>query len=164
MIQAQKTKPGLDLAQAPALRLAEFLPYRLSVLSNTLSRSIAQHYDEAFGLTIWQWRCMAVLGETTGLTASEIAAKTAMDKVAVSRALAGLEADGHVVRRAHASDGRSSVLELTDKGDAVYRRVAGLAAEYERNLLEGLSQRDVNTLMALLDRLASAASPDTPLW
>ena len=71
-----------ESSRIPQLRLREFLPYRLSVLSNTISRRIAELYDREFGLTIWQWRVMAVTGDTPGISATEIGQRTAMDKVA----------------------------------------------------------------------------------
>ena len=90
------------------LRLREFLPYRLSVLSNTISRRIADLYDREFGLSIGQWRVMAVVGDTSGISATEIGRRTAMDKVAVSRAIAGLLDMGYLERKMSASDARTS--------------------------------------------------------
>jgi DNA-binding MarR family transcriptional regulator len=74
----------------PVLELESFLPYRLSVLSNTVSGVIARSYSERFGLSIPEWRVMAVLGRYPGLPAADIAVRTAMDKVQVSRAVARL--------------------------------------------------------------------------
>lgn len=146
------------------LALADFLPYRLSVLSNTISRAIAETYQREFGLSIWQWRVMAVLGEAPGLTAREVARRTAMDKVAVSRAVAGLEAAGHLVRTADKSDARAAHLSLTRSGEAVYRRIAAWALDYEAKLLADLAEPDRRELARLLGRLAQTASPDAPLW
>ena len=86
-----------DTPARPPLRLREFLPYRLSVLSNTISRRIAEIYDREFGLTIWQWRVMAVTGDTPGISATDIGQRTAMDKVAVSRAVGRLLAAERVM-------------------------------------------------------------------
>ena len=44
------------------LRLEHFLPYRLSILTNKISASIADTYRGKFGLSITEWRIMAVLG------------------------------------------------------------------------------------------------------
>ena len=63
------------------LDLDRFVPYRLSVLTNRMSDAIARHYSRRFGLTIPEWRVMAVLGQTPGLSARDVAARTAMDKV-----------------------------------------------------------------------------------
>src|SRR5215831_6645102 len=72
------------------LDLEHFVPYRLSVLSNRVSSAIARQYSDRFGLSIPEWRVMAVLGGTPGLSAREVAERTAMDKVQVSRAVARL--------------------------------------------------------------------------
>ncbi len=55
------------------LELDEFLPYRLSLLSNTVSAAIASSYVERFKLTIPEWRIMAVLGRFRGITAGTVA-------------------------------------------------------------------------------------------
>ena len=73
---AQPEPAGAD---RPALALERFLPYRLSVLTNTVSRAIARLYDERFGLSIPEWRVRAALGRYGQLTASEICRVTAMD-------------------------------------------------------------------------------------
>lgn len=146
------------------LNLSGFLPYRLSVLSNTISRSIAAMYEGEFGLSVWQWRVMAVLGERPGLTARDVTARTAMDKVAVSRAVSSLERMGHVRREDDADDGRASRLSLTDSGRRIYGDVMPRAAAYEENLLRQLSSRDQAALVRVLDALAKAASPNSPLW
>ena len=146
------------------LVLSAFLPYRLSVLSNTVSRAIADRYQREFGLSIWQWRIMAVLGESESLTASEVCARTAMDKVAVSRAVAGLEADGHVRRARDAEDGRAARLSLSRSGRKVYSQIVPLALAYEAQLRSGLTAREMDQLDRLLAKLASATSPDDALW
>ncbi len=73
------------------MQLDRFIPYRLSVLTNTVSMVIASAYEREFGLTIPQWRVMAVLARYPELSAIEVAERTAMDKVAVSRAVQGVD-------------------------------------------------------------------------
>ena len=153
-----------DETEKPLLHLGDFLPYRLSVLSNTISSAIAADYEREFGLNVWQWRVMAVLGEHPGLTARDVTARTAMDKVAVSRAVAGLERMGHLNRINDVEDGRASRLHLTSNGKSTYDKIMPRAAAYERDLLANLSARDQAALTRVLKALADAASPDSPLW
>ena len=75
---------------APSLVLADFIPYRLSVTSNLVSDSIARTYEALFGLTIPEWRLIAVIAETGGITQQAIGRATRMDKVTVSRAAIAL--------------------------------------------------------------------------
>ena len=135
------------------LELDRFLPYRLSVLSNRVSQDIARLYAERFGLGITQWRILAVLGRYPDLSATEVAERTAMDKVAVSRAVASLLDAGLLRRRAHGADRRRSVLELSARGYRIYDEVAPLALAFEQRLLAGLSPDERRTLLALFDKL-----------
>ena len=102
------------------LILEAFLPYRLSVLANRVSGTLARAYGERFDLGIPQWRVLAVLGRFPGSSASEIVDRSAMDKVTVSRAVSRLIAKGLIRRQADASDRRRSALTVTTEGEAVY--------------------------------------------
>lgn len=141
----------------PILELERFLPYRLSVLSNRLSNAIARSYETRFQLSVTEWRVIAVLGRFRGLSANEVAERTAMDKVAVSRAVARLLESGRLQRDLHENDRRRSVLELSEAGYAIYEAVAPIALSYERALLEALEPEERETLLKLLDKLAAKA-------
>ena len=142
--------------QHHVLELERFLPYRLSVLSNTVSLAIADLYERQFALSITEWRVMAVLGRYDGLSAREVAERTAMDKVAVSRALARLIDAGRVRRLTATHDKRQSVLRLTAQGWKVYDEVAPLALEHEQRLLAHLDADEQRWLMRILDKLWQA--------
>jgi len=137
------------MTRPPKLHLEKFLPYRLSVLSNTVSSAIAAAYFMNFGLSIPEWRVMAVLAANPGLSAAEVTARTAMDKVAVSRAVGALLSAGRLHRTTAPADRRRTHLALTTAGSRVYARVVPMALQYERNLLASLNARD----RATLDRL-----------
>jgi DNA-binding MarR family transcriptional regulator len=142
-----------DPQASPSLDLEHFLPYRLSVLSNRVSGAIARVYSERFGLGVTEWRVMAVLGRYPDLSAGEVAQRTAMDKVAVSRAVASLVESGRVERETHGDDRRRSVLRLTDEGRSIHDAVAPLALAFERRLLDGMAPDEREVLFRLLDRL-----------
>lgn len=141
------------------LELERFLPYRLSVLSNRVSQRIAATYEARFGLGVTEWRVIAVLGRYPDLSANGVAERTAMDKVAVSRAVARLLERGLLQRETHDGDRRRSVLTLSDAGYTVYDDVAPLALECERRLLAHLSAGERATLDALIDRLMDDGLP-----
>lgn len=142
---------------AELLVLEDFLPYRLSILSNRVSRAIAARYADTFGLTIPEWRIIAVLGHHPGLTAKEVAEATEMDKVAVSRAVAKLVDSKRVATRADKDDARKQLLALTAQGESVHARIAPIALASEQRLLAALDARERGQLDALIDRLLDAA-------
>ena len=150
-------RPG-GTKQAPTLALDSFLPYRLSVLANTVSRSIAQLYADRFGMTIHEWRVMAVLGTYAPLSARAVAERTAMDKVQVSRAVARMLQSGIVDRRADQDDRRRSHLRLSAKGRRIYAQIVPLALAVEADLLGALSDSERTTLDRLLTKLQDKAA------
>ena len=142
-----------DTADTVDLDLAHFVPYRLSVLSNRVSSAIARTYSDRFDLTIPEWRCIAVLGGAEGLSAGDVAQKTAMDKVQVSRAIARLVEKKRVARVVDAADGRVARLSLTAKGRAIYDEVAPLALELEAKFLDALSVAERTSLDRIMTKL-----------
>ena len=139
------------------LILENFLPYRLAILSHTVSTTIAHVYDERFGLSIPEWRVIAVLGRYPGLSAVEVAERTLMDKVAVSRAVTKLIANGRIDRQFADADRRRSILNLSEEGRRVHNEVAPLALNFERELLAGLEEDERDKLDTIMDRLLARA-------
>lgn len=138
------------------LALESFLPYRLSVLSNRISNDIAQFYQRRFGLSVTEWRAMAVIGRYPGISAVDVTERTAMDKVAVSRAVNALLQRQLVERRFDETDRRRSILSLSETGLAIYDEIAPLAMKLEASLLENFEPGERELLMRLLDKLDAA--------
>jgi DNA-binding MarR family transcriptional regulator len=152
-MRGRKPQPGID-----AFELDSFLPYRLSLLSNTVSQGISASYRKRFDLSVTEWRVIAILGRYPGLTASEVMERGAMDKVAVSRAVANLVERGLLERSANEDDRRRMPLRLTaGKGAPLFREVVPKALEYERRLLESLGEAERVALSGLVEKLQAAA-------
>lgn len=135
------------------LQLKNFLPYRLSTLSNHISRAIADRYEERFSLSLPEWRTLAVLGEESDLSAAEVADRTAMDKVAVSRAVNSLLKAERIERHFSPEDRRRSVIALSDLGREVYEQVVPIALSYESTILDKLSKEEELFLDKILSKL-----------
>src|SRR4051812_39923983 len=90
MVPMVKTRPALDLDG--------FLPYRLDILAEGVSRALSRLYKEPYGLGVPEWRVLAHLGQYAPIAARDIAAHSRMHKTKVSRAVAELEQLGFVVR------------------------------------------------------------------
>jgi DNA-binding MarR family transcriptional regulator len=140
------------------LRLQDYLPYRLSVAANAVSRLIARAYENQFGLKNPQWRVLAVLADEGPLTQQALCGRTIMDKVTVMRAAQGLLRRRLVKRLPNAADGRSHRLMMTAAGKRLYDRIVPLALAYEVQLLAGIGRRDVARFEQLLRRLEQAAT------
>jgi DNA-binding MarR family transcriptional regulator len=139
------------------LRLHDYLPYRLSVATNAVSRLIARAYESQFALKIPQWRLIAVLADEGPLTQQALCVRTLMDKVTVMRAAQGLLRRRLLRRLPNARDRRSHRLVMTAAGQRLYDQIVPLALEYQSRLLEGVDRADVIRLENLLRRLEQSA-------
>lgn len=142
----------------PILELENFLPYRLSVLANRVSRAFARLYEKKFALKLPEWRVMAVLGRQPGVTASTVTEMTAMDKVAISRALARLKEMGRVEAREDEVDRRKQKLFLSPQGLEIYRQIVPLAKRIEAELLSALTEADRQAIDRLIGHLMEKAA------
>jgi DNA-binding MarR family transcriptional regulator len=139
------------------LKLESFLPYRLSLLSNTVSSNIAATYQDKFGISMAQWRIMAVLTEYPDTSADDVCQRTQIEKSVVSRAIARLLERHLVNREIDEDDKRRSILQLSETGLTVYDEVMPMSAAFEKKLLAVLSKEERKSLSILLDKLQAGA-------
>ena len=148
----------VDVSQAePGLILETFVPYRLAVTAHTVSRALSGIYTREFGLSIPEWRVLANLGRFGPLNAGELAERSSMDKPKVTRALQRLEARGLTQRGVVSADRRQVRLTLTRRGRLMFRHIAVLAIEWERELLVALEPSERKALDRILTRLMRRA-------
>ncbi|NRG18617.1 winged helix-turn-helix transcriptional regulator [Rhizobiales bacterium] len=139
------------------LELENFLPYRLNVLAETVSQSLARFYESRFGIAIPEWRVVATLGQYARMTAKDIGAHSRMHKTKVSRAVASLENKNLVKRQPNIEDMRESFLELTSKGKKVYAELTPDALAFSRALVASLSPEEQKSLERILERLTETS-------
>ena len=135
--------------------LETFLPYRLSVTTNRVSRAFAAQYEQEFGISIPEWRAIAVLGAFAPLSSNQICERTAMDKAKVSRAVASLLKRGLIAREAHRTDQRLIQLTLSKAGRKIYEAIIPRARAIEAQVTRGLSKADIAQLHKALDRIGA---------
>jgi DNA-binding MarR family transcriptional regulator len=149
---APETPPGA--ADGEVILLEKFLPYRLTILANQVAAPLAAQYVKRFDLSVPEWRCMAVIGRFPGLSVLDLVEKTAMDKVAVSRAVSRLESMSRVDRQIADDDRRRNILHLSPEGWHVFRQVIPFAKRIEQALLSDFSDEEREVLFGFIDRLS----------
>ncbi len=135
------------------LDLGSYVPYFLTAISNTWSRSSSRLYLERFGVGVTEWRVMSQLAIEPGIPAQRICEVIGLDKGAVSRSVATLVAAGHVAERADGRDARRQLLELSASGYALHDRLIAVATQREQVMLEGFSPQERAQLVDFLRRL-----------
>jgi len=139
------------------LSLAEYLPYRLAVLSGRIGRSGARLYRKYFGFGQREWRVMAVLGESGELPLSRLAEFASIDSGTATRALAALVRLKLVNRRPDETDARKVLFLLSESGRDCYDTIARNARVREEFLLTALTARERAAFDRLLAKLEAKA-------
>jgi DNA-binding MarR family transcriptional regulator len=127
---------------AALLRLEDFLPHKLNVLSSLVSQALTRVYGQRYGIGIPEWRVLVMLGQYGVMTGKQVGAHTHMHKTKVSRAVAQLEQRKYVARRANRADLREAFLSLTPAGRAIYQEAAPIALDFTNRLSEVVAPSD----------------------
>ncbi len=140
----------------PTIR--ELLSYRLHQVANLLSRGAEMRYRREFGVSLWEWRTVALLGGSAApQSLNELARAAGMDKGQMSRVVSGLTKRRIILREADANDARGIRLTLTRPGKVLYRKLIGAAAERNSAFLECLSAKERACLEQAMAKLAHEA-------
>ncbi len=139
------------------MNLQVSLPYRLAVVSEAVSRSLAAVYAQRFNLTRDEWRVLAALAGRDSILGAELGSLTTLDKMQVSRALTRMERDGLLEREPDAADRRNLIVRLKPAGRALYRKIVPMAQAREAYLLESLDADERAALATALDKLLQRA-------
>lgn len=152
------------------LELEGFLPYRLNVLAETVSQSLAGIYRRRYAISVPEWRIMATLGQFGTMTAKDIGEHSHMHKTKVSRAVASLEHRDLLQRTANTRDMRESFLQLTEKGMGAYRKLVPEAHRFIEALIAPIDPAEKQVFNRVLKQLVQRATelsaeldgPDAP--
>jgi DNA-binding MarR family transcriptional regulator len=149
-------KPRSSTIEPPGIR--ELLSYRLHVVANLLSRGAELRYGREFGVSLWEWRTVALLGGAKGAQSlNELSRAAGVDKSQMSRVVSGLAARGFVLRAIDANDGRGVRLTLTRAGRKLYEGLIRAAAERNDAFLDCLTEKERAAFDAALDKVAARA-------
>ena len=114
-----------------ALPMDDSLFFKLVRIVNLTARPFNERVGRANRISLNEWRVMIVLASHPASAAQEVAFHTGLDKMSVSRAIAGLARMDRIVRRDDPADKRRVLLALSARGKRVYEKigVAGKARE-----------------------------------
>ena len=118
-------------ATLPDFDLDGYLPYRLAVAAEKVSKALAAQYRDRYGISIAEWRVLVNVGYAKDQPIRDIESRVSMDKTKVSRAASRLEAAGYLTKTLDDGDRRLLKLTLTPKGAALLAEIVPLAQAYQ---------------------------------
>jgi DNA-binding MarR family transcriptional regulator len=138
--------------------IRELLSYRLHRVANLLSRGAELRYRREFGVSLWEWRTLALLGAAEGpQSLGHLAQAAGIHKSQMSRVVSGLAARKLVERSSNDADGRGVHLALSRSGRKVYQGLIDAAEERDRAFKGCLSSREKKIFEDALSKLAQRA-------
>jgi DNA-binding MarR family transcriptional regulator len=149
---------GATVNQEAPLKLEQFLPYQLNVVSSLVSQALSRVYAQRYGIGVPEWRVLVTLGQYQMMTAKTIGAHTHMHKTKVSRAVAILEKRRLLGRRPNREDKREAFLSLTAAGRTIYEELAPHALDFAKRLTEILTPADREAFNRALSQLTARSA------
>lgn len=145
------------------LNVEDFLTFRLTRLSNSLRTNLTKPYLESFGLSLPEWRLLALVARFAPMRFSEVTARSGMDKGQVSRTLRVMASRGLTKTRAIKDRGSRStealaapvMVSITAKGANLYKAVLPVARKRQADMLLALSRPERVALYSIIDKLAA---------
>lgn len=140
---------------APDIAIADLLSVRISRLARSVDRQSRRILGEEFGISLEQWRCLALLcerGPMNGITLSEI---NDVDASLTSRALRGLAEMGLVSWEGGTARRAAGAAFATEEGKAFFARVVPMMRARHRWLSASLDDAALGAFYAACDQLAA---------
>ncbi|WP_161981533.1 MarR family winged helix-turn-helix transcriptional regulator [Aurantiacibacter suaedae] len=130
----------------------DHLPYRILLLARMLERETQHHLMEQFGLSLAEWRLLAIACAMGPCSASDIGGAGGIDRAEISRAMRKLEPKGLLVREADPNHGKRLIISATPLGVELRGRVVAARRQRFRELMEDVPAEE----RAIVDRAITA--------
>jgi DNA-binding MarR family transcriptional regulator len=137
--------------------IRDLLSYRVHMVANLLSRGAELRYRREFGVSLWEWRTIALLGAAEPQSLGDLARAAGIDKSQMSRVVSGLTRRKLVMRDTNDEDGRGVHLRLSRSGRKLYGGLIGAAAERDAAFRNCLSANEKTVFERALAKLAGQA-------
>lgn len=141
-------------------QLSTFLPYRLAVLTERVSRRLAVEYGRTHGLAVAEWRVLVHLLRCGEVSIRDIHTCVSLEKPRVSRAVTRLEAEGLVAKTAGSGDGRLVSISLTTAGRRALADIIPEATRIERQLTDAVSPEELAVFYRVMERMHAVLDSD----
>ena len=150
------------------LNVEDFLTFRLTRLSNSLRTNLTKPYLEEFGLSLPEWRLLALVARFAPMRFSEVTARSGMDKGQVSRTLRVMATRGLTKtktikdRTSRSTEALAApvMVSITPKGTSLYKAVLPVARKRQADMLLTLNESERSSLYSIIDKLSTSIGND----
>lgn len=133
---------------------------KLNKLLGITARKSQMYYGNEFGhlgISTGQYAFIVCICENPGLSQEELGMNIGINKSTVAKVVAQLEQNNYVVREVDKQDKRGYKLYPTQTTKEMYPKIVEVLDQWKDYLVEGLSEDEVTTLIALMTKVESNA-------
>lgn len=136
---------------------SDFIGYKVYNMQRLLHRVLEVTFKQ-YGITPGQWNLLNQLEQAGALSQRKLAEQTKKEQATITRYLDTLERKGLIVRTRDANDRRAHVVTITDEARTLLDQVGPLAEEASRQLTEGITSKELESFLAVIDKLSRNAN------
>lgn len=138
------------------------LTYQLATISEDAIGPADRLFTKRFGLHVHEIRVLRLIDDQPGVTFTQLAAQTKIERTATSRILSRLIKGGYVRRKIDEKDARHFQLTATPKAKALRQRADPLTEEIEDLVMSVLSATQRKQLQTIVTALTNWLHTDFP--
>ena len=142
------------MAKPPAkIDLGDYLPYLVNRVGTIIADQFGAEALARHGLSIAEWRVLAVLASNGGQRQTDLADLTSIEASTLSRLVTRLVRMGLATRTRSANSNREVVVKLSTKGQTLVARLIPIARDYEAAAIAGMTAQELAVLKRCLRRV-----------
>jgi MarR family transcriptional regulator for hemolysin len=122
------------------------------------AKAVREAFEETLhkaGGSLGTWVVLSALSDEGIISQSALGSHVHLEGATITHHVDHLEQLGLVRRQADPKDRRVRNLELTPEGERLHKSLLAAMREFERSLLDGLSERELAGLRKTLDRISA---------
>lgn len=127
--------------------------HELLKLSNRLMAPFSTHLADRYRISLNEFRLLMAIGHLGTTASHEVAERTGVNVMSVSRAVSALERNGRISVSTDPANRRRKVLTLTDEGHRLYEIMCPQSRKVAEFLFSELGDEDIVTLDRILAQL-----------
>ena len=133
--------------------LGDYLPYLVNRVGTIIAEQFGAEALARHGLSIAEWRVLAVLASNGGQRQIDLADLTSTEASTLSRLVTRLVHMGLATRTRSANSNREVVVKLSTKGQSLVARLIPIARAYEAAAIAGMTVQELAVLKRCLRRV-----------
>jgi len=144
------------------VQLETFFPYRLAVAAEAFSRNLVAVYGRTYGLSREEWRLLFLIEGAGRISSLDLARRSTLGKVQISRATRRLEDKKIITCRVPDEDRRLREYAITETGRALFAEVFAQVDGRAHEILAAMTPEDRAALDRGIEALMRAVRETTP--